>query len=44
MCIRDRKWSNGDPLDANDFVYSWNRAANPMTASDYGYMLSLIHI
>lgn len=38
----DLKWSNGDPLDANDFVYSWNRAANPMTASDYGYMFAPI--
>ena len=36
------KWSNGDPLDANDFVYSWNRAANPLTASDYGYMFAPI--
>lgn len=36
----DLKWSNGDPLNANDFVYSWNRAANPMTASDYGYMFA----
>lgn len=36
------KWSNGDPLDANDFVYSWNRAADPMTASDYGYMFAPI--
>ena len=38
----DLKWSNGDPLDANDFVYSWNRAANPLTASDYGYMFAPI--
>ena len=36
----DLKWSNGDPLNANDFVYSWNRAANPLTASDYGYMFA----
>ena len=28
------KWSNGEPLDASDFVYSWNRAADPVTASD----------
>ena len=38
----DLKWSNGDPLNANDFVYSWNRAANPLTASDYGYMFAPI--
>ncbi len=36
------KWSNGDPLDANDFVYSWNRAAAPTTGSDYGYMFAPI--
>ncbi|WP_253306336.1 ABC transporter substrate-binding protein [unidentified bacterial endosymbiont] len=27
------KWSNGDPLDARDFVYSWRRLADPKTAS-----------
>ena len=31
-------WSDGTPLTANDFVYSWNRAANPQTAADYGYL------
>ena len=36
------KWSNGDDLDATDFVYSWNRAADPLTASDYGYMFAPI--
>ena len=36
------KWSNGEPLDASDFVYSWNRAADPVTASDYGYMFAPI--
>jgi oligopeptide transport system substrate-binding protein len=30
---RDIRWSNGDPLDANDFVYSLRRAADPQTAS-----------
>ena len=36
------KWSNGDTLDATDFVYSWNRAVNPATASDYAYMFAPI--
>ena len=31
-------WSDGTPLTANDFVWSWNRAANPQTAADYGYL------
>ena len=38
----DLKWSNGDTLDASDFVYSWNRAVNPATASDYAYMFAPI--
>lgn len=39
--LRDAKWSNGDPVTANDFVYAWRRAADPATASPYGpYMMS----
>ena len=30
---RDLVWSNGEPLDAHDFVYSLRRAASPETAS-----------
>ncbi|MGN0627866.1 MAG: ABC transporter substrate-binding protein [Oscillospiraceae bacterium] len=36
----DLKWSNGDPLTAADFEYSWKRAASEETAADYGYMFS----
>lgn len=36
--LRQSKWSDGTDLTAKDFVYSWNRAANPMTASDYSYL------
>jgi oligopeptide transport system substrate-binding protein len=37
----DAKWSNGDPVTAHDFVYSWQRAVDPATASEYGpYMMS----
>ncbi|WJE16852.1 peptide ABC transporter substrate-binding protein [Halobacillus sp. ACCC02827] len=37
----DAVWSNGDPVTANDFVYAWQRAVNPDTASEYGpYMMS----
>lgn len=36
--LRDSLWSDGTPVTAGDFVYSWNRAANPLTASDYGYL------
>ncbi len=36
------KWSDGEKLDANDFVYSWNRAANPETQADYLYLFDII--
>jgi oligopeptide transport system substrate-binding protein len=36
---RDLKWSNGDVLNAHDFVYSLRRAANPLTASNNANML-----
>ena len=33
------KWSTGEPITAHDVVYSWRRAANPATASDYAGVL-----
>jgi oligopeptide transport system substrate-binding protein len=33
---QDTKWSNGDSVTAHDFVYAWQRAINPETASPYG--------
>ena len=38
--IRDAKWSNGDPVTAQDFVYSFRRLVNPNTASPYATYLS----
>jgi oligopeptide transport system substrate-binding protein len=32
-------WSTGDPIRADDVVYSWIRALNPATASDYAGQL-----
>ncbi|MGV0167987.1 peptide ABC transporter substrate-binding protein [Furfurilactobacillus sp. WILCCON 0119] len=32
------KWSNGDPVTAKDFVYSWQRTNNPKTGSQYAYL------
>ncbi|ENQ3107430.1 peptide ABC transporter substrate-binding protein [Bacillus cereus] len=39
---KDAKWSNGDAVTANDFVYSWQRTLNPQTASQYANMLYYI--
>jgi oligopeptide transport system substrate-binding protein len=36
---RDARWSNGDPLRAEDFVYSFRRSADPATASNSANML-----
>ena len=30
---RDARWSNGDPVTAHDFVYGFQRSADPATAS-----------
>ena len=40
----DARWSNGDPVTAHDFVYAWRRAADPATASPYGWYLKLTGI
>lgn len=33
------KWSDGNPITAQDFEYSWKRALDPKTASEYAYIL-----
>ncbi len=33
------KWSNGEPLTAQDFLYSWQRTLDPKTASPYAFVL-----
>ena len=35
-------WSDGQPVVAENFVYSWQRLVNPDTAADYGYFLDNI--
>jgi len=35
----DGKWTNGDPVTAKDFVYSWKRTLSPELAADYAYQL-----
>lgn len=34
------KFQNGDPVTAQDFVYSWNRTLSPKVASPYAFFLS----
>src|SRR5438105_14490946 len=33
------KWSDGTPVTADDFVFSWRRLLEQATASQYAYML-----
>jgi oligopeptide transport system substrate-binding protein len=36
---REAKWSNGDPLTAHDFAWSWKRQLDPATAAPYSAFL-----
>ncbi len=38
----DAKWSNGDPVIAEDFVFSYQRMLAPAMGSPYAYMLHLL--
>ena len=43
--LRDNlKLSDGSKLTAEDFVYSWQRIADPKTASEYSYLVSDAHV
>lgn len=35
-------WSDGKPVTAHDFVYAWQRAADPKTGSEYSWYMSLM--
>ncbi|WP_421193001.1 peptide ABC transporter substrate-binding protein [Aeromonas enteropelogenes] len=37
----EAKWSNGEPVTAADYVYGWQRAADPKTASNYAWFIEL---
>ncbi|KHN91941.1 oligopeptide ABC transporter substrate-binding protein OppA [Pectobacterium actinidiae] len=41
---KDAKWSDGTPVTAQDFVYSWQRLADPKTASPYASYLQYGHL
>ncbi|MDH2924113.1 oligopeptide transport system substrate-binding protein [Nicoletella semolina] len=40
----EAKWSNGDPVTAHDFVFSWRRLADPKTGSPYASYLNYLQI
>ncbi len=40
----DAKWSDGSPVTAQDFVFSWQRLADPQTASPYESYLQYAQI
>lgn len=40
--LRDAKWSDGTPITAEDFDFSWKRALDPEVASQYADMLYYI--
>jgi len=41
---QDAKWSNGDPITAEDIVYSWRRLIDPKTAAPYESYLASMHM
>ncbi|MAL25627.1 MAG: ABC transporter substrate-binding protein [Croceicoccus sp.] len=40
--LRDAQWSNGDPVRASDFVYSWERMLTPSLGAEYAEMLYIL--
>ncbi|AHN72914.1 periplasmic oligopeptide-binding protein,putative' [Aggregatibacter actinomycetemcomitans HK1651] len=41
---KDAKWSNGEPITANDFVFAWRRLVTPATASPYASFLDYLQV
>lgn len=37
--LRDSQWTNGDPVTAEDFAYSWKWALDPANVSEYASIL-----
>ena len=38
----DALWSNGDPVTAQDFVFSWRRLLSPRLGAEYAYQLHAV--
>ncbi|MFC4620113.1 peptide ABC transporter substrate-binding protein [Camelliibacillus cellulosilyticus] len=41
---QDAKWSNGDPVKAEDFVFAWQKLIDPKTGSQYADMPAVANI
>lgn len=41
---KDARWSNGDPVTAHDFVYSWQRLVDPKNTSSFAWFAELAGI
>ena len=41
---QDEKWTNGQPVTAQDYVYAWRRLVDPKLASEYAYYLELAQV
>ena len=35
----DARWSDGEPVTAHDFVFSWRKVVDPATASEYAFIM-----
>ena len=40
----EAKWSNGEPVTAQDFIYGWQRAVDPANASEYAWFIELMNV
>lgn len=40
--LRDAQWADGQPVKAQDFVYSWKRTLDPATKAQYSFMVAWI--
>ena len=38
------RWSNGDPVTAHDFLFSFERILTPLLGAPYAYMLFPLHV
>lgn len=41
---KDARWSNGDPVTAQDFVYSWRRLVDPKNSATFAWLVQLAGI